>query len=76
MSANFYMTCEETKLAIWIGQGWAGLGMECFYSGEDDTMEAFHKFLKEHENKNLVLRHEFHVVGHGFTDYITKEVLQ
>lgn len=49
MSANFYMVCEETKLAIWIGQGWANTGMECFYSGEPETMEAFHSYLREHE---------------------------
>jgi len=73
MSANFYMVCEETKLAIWIGQGWAETGMECFYSGEVDTMDAFHNFLREHVNKNVMLRHEFHVHCKGYIDYFTKK---
>lgn len=73
MSANFYLVCEETKLAIWIGQGWASSGMECFYSDEKHTMDSLHKFLREHEDKNIMLRHEFYVHQPGYIDYIEKK---
>lgn len=77
MSANFYIVCEETKYVLWIGQGWAEHGMDCFYSGEEKTMDDFHNFLREHENKNIMLRHEFYVHEEDkkYIDYSTKRLI-
>lgn len=66
MSSNYRLICRETKKMIWVGQGWSDKGMETFYSGEEDTMNALGLFLKEHEGKDLVLVN---------SDYHTKDDL-
>jgi hypothetical protein len=45
MSRSLYITCENCRERLCIGQG-----MSCFYSGEPKTMEALRKFLFKHES--------------------------
>ena len=53
MSQTFSLVCHETKKRIWIGQGWGK--MDVFYSGEPNTLAALGSFLREHQDKPLVL---------------------
>ena len=52
MSETFSLACHETKLRVWIGQGWGQ--MTSFYTGEPGTMERLRQFLNAHLNKPLV----------------------
>jgi hypothetical protein len=44
MSRSLFITCQDCKERLWIGQG-----MGSFYSGEPETMDALGKFLFKHE---------------------------
>lgn len=53
MSTSYLLACKEVKMSVWVGQGFGG--METFYSGEPDTMEALGVFLNATRGKALVL---------------------
>jgi hypothetical protein len=44
MSRALYVTCQDCKERLWIGQGEGS-----FYSGDPEVMEALGKFLFTHE---------------------------
>lgn len=77
MSRCFFIVCHESKQKVWIGQGHChrdpphAPDMEIFYSGEENTMAALHRFLRTNIGKTLVVLDEddvYGVLGH-YTEF-------
>jgi hypothetical protein len=51
MSRNLFITCEDCKKRLWVGQGYRK-----FYSRELKIMEKLEDFLFDHENHKLGFR--------------------
>ena len=65
MSTSYIVACRETKLYVWIGQGFGGC--ECLYAGEKETMELLRLFFNHHMGKPLVfIPHE---ESHSYTEF-------
>lgn len=49
MSRSLYITCQDCKQRLWVGQGYGS-----FYSGMPEVMEALREFLFKHETTPTV----------------------
>lgn len=68
MSTSYIMACRETKLYVWIGQGFGGC--EALYTGEEETMELLRLFLNQHMGMPLVfIPHDFDEESHSYTEF-------
>ena len=51
MSNSYSLVCHETKVKMWIGQGWKEC--DCLYVGNKQTDDVFLKFLNDNRGKPL-----------------------
>lgn len=67
MSTNFSLACPETKIRVWIGQGWGQC--DALYSGEEVTMTMLRHFLNDHAGKPLLFINEHADDYHEYVEY-------